>query len=200
MKRMVLAMAVLIALLVSACERDRDNNRYMTKLLHLEMDISGNISAENFPGFYSTVFGKPQWIRDDYLLFSKAKLYRGSWDAVDMIQLLPDSIDCFGYNISVSTSRERIWFCNAQGVWSCNFSGGDITHVYPSPMDVMQLSNRENYLVGVNMNDRSGLRLLDLATNTMEEHNAMGTIIKAFYNEDLGKFSYLTNLTNGKGV
>ena len=192
MKRLFfLWLTLIIAITIMACDKDEDDDTLKSKHFSMEINALGTVSTYSAPGMERYLFGYPVWISDDFLLYNKAKLYRGSLDSSNLQQLLPDSIDCFGYGISYSISQQKIWFCNSRGIWSCNFAGGDIIHVNPTPIHTMQLSNHGNFLMGFRIDRAETLCLVNLATGIMEEQNTDYSVSKAFYNEDLQKISYL---------
>jgi hypothetical protein len=182
---------VIIALTFTACDKDHEEPQTSISI-YMEIDSAGDVNIYDIPVMDRYLFGYPAWISDDYLLYSKAKLYRGSLDSYDYQQLLPDNIDCFGYGICHSVARQKIWFCNSDGIWSCNFAGGDITFVSPTPIKEMQLSSHGNFLIGYRIDRSQSLCLVDLATGIMEEQSTSHSVHKAFYNEDLQLISYLT--------
>lgn len=165
--------------------------------MNMEIDPMGVVYTYDAPWVEMQRFGYPEWISDDFLLYSKAKLYRRNLLTNEFLQILPDSVDCFGYGISYSIAQQKIWFCNNYGTWSCNFGGGDVTLINPTPIKAMQLSNRGNYLMGYRIDRAQSLCLIDLDSGVMEEQSTSMNVIKAFYNEDLQLISYLCSQSEG---
>ncbi|PKN80127.1 MAG: hypothetical protein CVU48_03075 [Candidatus Cloacimonetes bacterium HGW-Cloacimonetes-1] len=191
MKRnVVLLVAVVIVFTITACDQVSEDVPY-DNTIYMEIDLLSAVNTYGVSQMENSLFGYPEWINDDFLLYSKAKLYRSSLNSTFFQQLLPDSLDCFGYGISYSTAQQKIWFSNTYGIWSCNFTGGDITHINPTPIKEMQLSNNGNFLMGFRVDRSESLCLVDLSTGIMEEQITSYGVYKAFYNEDLQKISYL---------
>jgi len=188
---------LIVALAIVGCDRG-DGQPSNTKMIRMEIERSGNVSFDDYSEMEHNTFGKPIWLDDDYLIYYKAKLYRASLENSDYQQLLPDSIDCYGYGITYSLEQQKIWFCNEYGLWCCNFNGGDINKISGVPLKEIQLSNNENFISGYRIDRANSLCLVDLASGDMEEQSTEYSVQKVFYNEDLQKLSYLCYVMDNK--
>jgi hypothetical protein len=188
---------LIVVLAIVGCDRDEEQSSN-TRMIRMEIERSGNVSFDDYSEMEHNTFGKPIWLDDDYLIYYKAKLYRASLNNSDYQQLLPDSIDCYGYGITYSLEQQKIWFCNEYGLWRCNFNGGDITKISDTPLIHIQLSNNENFITGFRIDRANSICLLDLNTQVMEEQSVDYYVQKIYYYEELQKLSYLCYVMDSK--